>query len=145
MRTTVRGQTGSHALEGSLPSGAMANDLLVTHLGSIDKRLLTYLDDDEDMSLATIDRLRSMTSDLLAGTLTAPELTAQWADWFDLVSAFVVTYGSVELEDLEEEVGFGPDTEADEPGPPTGLLRGYLLSLELELDGYPEMKRSFDR
>jgi hypothetical protein len=120
----------------------MANDLLVRYLSSIDKRLLEYLDDDEDLSVETTGRLLTYTTDLLAGTLTASGLAAAWGDWFDLVGAFVTTYGSVELEDLEEESGFGPATESEEGEPPTGLRRGYLLTLELELDLYPETKRS---
>jgi hypothetical protein len=68
----------------------MANDLLVRYLESIDKRLLDYLDSDED---------------------------------------------------LEEESGFGPQTGADGGGPPSGLVRGYLLALELELDVCPEIER----
>lgn len=120
----------------------MANDLLVRYLESRDKRLLDYLDEDEDLSVATTQRLRSYTSDLLAGTISTAELAASWPDWFDLVSAFAVTYGSVDLEDLEEEAGFGPESGSDEEGPPSGLVRGYLLTLELELDGYPESKTS---
>ena len=119
----------------------MANDLLVSYLESIDKRLLDYLDDNEDLSVATTERLRSYTSELLAGTITAPGLADAWADWFPLVSAFVTGYGSVELEDLSEDLAFGPETEADGAGPPSGLVRGYLLTLELELDLYPERKR----
>lgn len=119
----------------------MANDLLVRYLESIDKRLLDYLDVDEDLSEATTGRLQSCVSDLLAGAMTTDELRVQWPDWFPLVSAFVVTYGSVELEDLEEESGFGTETGADDDGPPSGLVRGYLLALELELDMYPEIKR----
>jgi hypothetical protein len=120
----------------------MANDLLVRYLQSIDERLLEYLDQDEDLSVATTERLLAQTTDLLAGTMTPAGLKASWPDWFDLVSAFVITYGSVQLEDLEEESGFGPETESEDEGPPTGLVRGYLLTLELELDLYPEMKRS---
>jgi hypothetical protein len=119
----------------------MANDLLVRYLESIDKRLLQYLDEDEDLSVATTERLRSYTSDLLAGTITPTEVLAAWGDWFDLTAAFVTTYGSVELEDLEEESGFGREMETENDGPPTGLIRGYLLSLELELDLYPETNR----
>jgi hypothetical protein len=120
----------------------MANDLLVRYLESIDTRLLSYLDQDEDLSVATSERLLALTTDLLAGTITPAGLKESWNDWFDLVSAFVITYGSVELEDLQEETGFGPETESEDNGPPTGLVRGYLLTLELELDLYPEMKRA---
>jgi hypothetical protein len=79
----------------------MANDPLVTYLDSIDKRLLDYLDEDDELAVVTTRRLRSHISELLAGTMTTAELTAAWPDWFDLVSAFVVIYGSLELEDLE--------------------------------------------
>ena len=120
----------------------MANDPLVTYLESIDKRLLDYLDDDGDLSVVTIQRLRSHISELLAGTLTTTALTEAWPDWFDLVSAFVVTYGSLDLEDLEVESGFGRETEWDGEAPHTGLIRGYLLTLELELDVFPETRGS---
>lgn len=118
----------------------MANDLLVRYLESIDKRLLDYLDEDEDLSVATTERMRSYTSDLLAGAITARRLAETWEDWFDLVAAFVTTYATADLEDLAEESGFGPDMEPETPGPPSGLVRGYLLMLELELDLYPERK-----
>ena len=88
-----------------------------------------------------MQRILAYTTDLLAGTLTAPGLSTAWKDWFDLAGAFVTTYGSVDLEDLKEESGFGPETEWVEGEPPTGLLRGYLLTLELELDLYPDTKR----
>jgi hypothetical protein len=45
------------------------------------------------------------------------------------------------LEDREEESAFGPQTGADGDGPPSGLVREYLLALELELDMYPEIER----
>jgi hypothetical protein len=119
----------------------MANEPLVTYLDSIDKRLLDYLDEDDELSVVSTRRLRSHISELLAGTMTTSTLSAAWPDWFDLVSAFVVTYGSLELEDLEVESGFGRDTEWDGEGPPSGLIRGYLLTLELELDVFSERKR----
>jgi hypothetical protein len=120
----------------------MANDPLVTYLESIDKRLLDYLDDDDELSIATVQRLRPHISELLGGTMTTSALTAAWPEWFDLVSAFVITYGSLELEDLEVESGFGRESEWDSEAPPSGLMRGYLLTLELELDVFPETKRA---
>jgi hypothetical protein len=116
----------------------VANDLLARYLESIDKGLLDYLDENEDLSVATTRRLRSYTSELLAGTITTTGLLAAWPPFFDLVSAFVMTYGSVDLEDLEEEAGFGPATEWENGEPPSGITRGYLLVLELELDLYGE-------
>jgi hypothetical protein len=114
----------------------------MTYLDSIDVRLLDHVDEDADLSLATTERLLSYTSDLLAGAMTAAELAAVWPEWFDLVSAFIVIYGSLDLEDLEVESGFGRDTKSDDGGPPSGLVRGYLLILELELDLYLRSKQA---
>lgn len=118
----------------------MANDLLTTYLGSIDSHLLDYLDTNEDLSVATAERLRSCTSELLAGTVSVAELKGRWNDWFELVGAFVVTYGSADLEDLDEKTDFRSQVEVQNEGPPSGMERGYLLVLELELDLYSATK-----
>jgi hypothetical protein len=114
----------------------------MTYLGSIDVRLRDYVDEDADLSPATLERLLASTSDLLAGTITATELAATWPEWFDLASVFIVTYGSLELEDLEVESGFGRQTESYEGEPPSGLVRAYLLVLELELDMCPKRRQA---
>lgn len=114
----------------------------MAYLDSIDVRLRDYLDDDADLSVATVERLLSYTSDLLAGAMTPGDLARTWSDWFDLVVVFVVAYGSPELEDLEVASGFGRQTEWEHGAPPSGLVRGFLLVLELELDRYPKRNRT---
>jgi hypothetical protein len=117
------------------------NDFLVTYLDTIDERLLDYLDEDDDeLPLALVARLRGITSALLDGGLTPAQVTGEWVDYFALSGAFVAAYGS---EDLEARELAAPFLRQDE-GAETSLTeadRHYLLALELELDGYPEMRR----
>jgi hypothetical protein len=112
----------------------------MTYIDTIDVRLREYVDEDADLSAAAIERLLSYTSDLLAGAITTAGLAEVWPEWFDLASFFVVSYGSLELEGLEVESGFGRQTEWDDGGPPSGLTRAYLLVLEIELDMCPKRK-----
>ena len=120
----------------------VGTEYLMAYLDTFDVRLRVYLDGDVDLSSATIERLLSHTSDLLAGTITATDLAGSWPEWFDLVSLFIVSHGSPELEGLEVESGFGRKTEWDEGEPPSGLIRAYLLVLELELDMCPKRKQA---
>lgn len=46
------------------------SDFLVTYLDSIDERLLEYLDEDEELKLDAVKRLRFCTSALLEGSIT---------------------------------------------------------------------------
>jgi hypothetical protein len=57
---------------------------LVVYLDSIDERLLEYLDDDEELSLGTVQRLRFYTSALREGLITPATLHEDWPEWFDL-------------------------------------------------------------
>jgi len=52
------------------------SDFCVTYLDSIDKRLLEYLDEDDELKLDAIQRLRFYTSALLEGSIT-PEHTEE--------------------------------------------------------------------
>jgi hypothetical protein len=113
-------------------------EYLMAYIDTFDARLRDYVDEDDDLSAAAIEKLLSHTSDLLAGTITAPGLAELWPEWFDLVSLFVVSHGSPELEGLEVESRFGCKTEWEDGEPPSGLTRAYLLVLELELDMCPK-------
>jgi hypothetical protein len=113
------------------------NDVLVTYLGTIDKQLLFYLDEDDEMMFDTVERLRSYTSALLDGWLTPAHLVEEWPDWYALATAFVFAYGTEELGELQDaatllrehhEVGL---TESD---------RAYLVALGTRLDMYPEIR-----
>jgi len=73
------------------------NDFLVTYLDSIDKRLLDYLDDDDELKLDAVQRLCFYATALLNASLTADDLIEDWPDWFHLAPAFVAPYGAHEL------------------------------------------------
>jgi hypothetical protein len=65
-----------------------------------------------------------------------------WADWYSLVPAFVVAYGTGDLEDLEQDADF---LLHGEEGEDVALSRGdrvYLQALELQLGMYPEIRRN---
>ncbi|MGO8860821.1 MAG: hypothetical protein ACLP1E_06300 [Acidimicrobiales bacterium] len=58
------------------------------------------------------------------------------ADWYQLAPAFVATYGSEELQELEGAAGFlGAIEEHDDGSSPKPLK-----ALEAWLDMYPEMR-----
>ena len=97
------------------------NDVLVTHLGTIDERLLFYLDEDDEMMFDTVERLRSYTTALLDASITPAVLVTKWSDWFDLVPAFVLAYGTEELQRTQEAAVFLRAARRDGTSPrPTG-------------------------
>jgi hypothetical protein len=54
----VNGQTSASSLLGPDPSGSTASRSLVVYLDSIDERLLRYLDENEDLTVDVVTRLR---------------------------------------------------------------------------------------
>ena len=60
------------------------NDFLVTYLDSIDERLLEYLDEDDELKLDAVHRLRFYTSTLLDGSITPMHVVEDWPDWYQL-------------------------------------------------------------
>ena len=100
------------------------SDFLVVYLDSIDERLLEYLDEDEELELDAVQRLRFYTSALLEGSITPDHVMEDWPDWYQLAPAFVATYGIAMLQELEGAAVF-PEaieeqddvslTEADRP------------------------------
>src|ERR1039458_1436873 len=68
------------------------SDFLFTYLDSIDERLLEYLDEDEELELDAVQRLRFYTSALLEGSITPDHVMEDWPDWYQLAPAFVATY-----------------------------------------------------
>jgi hypothetical protein len=115
------------------------NDLLVTYLDTIDERLLGYLDEDDEMPLTLVRRLRAITTALLDGGLTPAQVEREWHDYFPLSGAFVAAYGSEDLGVLERTAPFLRRDEAGESAL-TENDRHYLRALESELDNYPEMR-----
>jgi hypothetical protein len=73
------------------------SDFLVVYLDSIDERLLEYLDEDEELKLDAIQRIRFSTSALLEGSISPDHIMEDWSDWYQLAPAFVATYGTDEL------------------------------------------------
>ena len=116
------------------------NDLLVVYLDSIDERLLEYLDEDEELKLDAIQRIRFYTSALLEGSITPDHVVEDWPDWYQLASAFVATYGTEELQELEGAAGLLVAIEEQDDVSLTKADRAYLKALEAWLDMYPEMR-----
>ena len=113
------------------------NSLLVTNLAAADERLLFYLDEDDEMMFDTVERLHSYALALLDATITPAYLATKWSGWFDLVPAFVVAYGTEELQRAQRGADFlrqrdvAALTEGD---------RAFLQALALRLDVYPEIR-----
>jgi hypothetical protein len=115
------------------------NEFLVVYLDSIDERLLEYLDDNEELRLDTVQRLRHYTTALLDGVITPVAVAEDWPDWFDLAPAFVAAYAPDEVEELEEAATF---LEIGTVALLNKADRAYLMALELQLDMYPDMRAS---
>jgi hypothetical protein len=116
------------------------SDFLVVYLDSIDERLLEYLDEDDELKLDAVQHLRFYTSALLDGSITPDHVLEDWSDWYQLVPAFVATYGSEELQELEVAAELLEAIEEDEDVILTEADRDYLKALEEWLGMYPEMR-----
>jgi hypothetical protein len=116
------------------------NDFLFTYLDSIDEQLLEYLDEDDELKLDAVQRLSFYTTALLDGSITPDHVLEDWPDWYQLVPAFVATYGSEELHELEVAAELLEAIEEDEDVILTEADRDYLKTLEEWLGTYPEMR-----
>jgi hypothetical protein len=63
-----------------------------------------------------------------------------WFDWYALVPAFVATYGSDELRELETGAEFLGAIDEGEEVILTKADLAYLKELEAWIDMYPEMR-----
>jgi hypothetical protein len=54
------------------------SEFLVLYLDSIDEGLLEYLDEDDELRLDVVKRLRSYASALLDGSITASAVAEDW-------------------------------------------------------------------
>src|ERR1035438_7199874 len=116
------------------------NDFLVVYLDSIDEQLLEYLDEDEELKLDAVQRLSFYTTALLDGSITPDHVMEDWPDWYQLVPAFVATYGTEELQQLEGASEFLEAIEEDDDVSLTDADLAYLKALEDWLGMYPEMR-----
>ena len=115
------------------------SEFLVIYLDSIDERLLDYLDEEDELRPEVVKRLRYYASALLEGSISPAAVAEDWADWFDLVRAFVAAYAPEEIEELEEAASLMSD-ELEEDTVLTEADRAYLAAVEALLDAYPEMR-----
>ena len=109
-------------------------------MGSIDERLLEYLDKDDELKLDAVKRLSFYTTALLDGSITPDHVMEDWPDWYQLVPAFVATYGTEELQQLEGASEFLEAIEEDDDVSLTDADLAYLKALEAWLGMYPEMR-----
>jgi hypothetical protein len=116
------------------------NDFLVVYLDSIDEQLLEYLDEDDELKLDAVQRLRFYTSALLDGSITPEHVEEDWPDWYQLAPAFVATYGTEQLQELEGASVFLEAIEEQDDVSLTDADRAYLKAVEAWLDMYPEMR-----
>ncbi len=116
------------------------SEFLVVYLDSIDERLLDYLDEDEELRPEAVKRLRYYASAMLEGSITPAAVAEDWEDYFDLAQAFALTYGSQELEEMQDAAMFLQGSEVGDDAPLTDEDRAYLVALEGLLDMYPEMR-----
>ncbi|MGD0945770.1 MAG: hypothetical protein ABR972_16100 [Acidimicrobiales bacterium] len=101
---------------------------------------MEYLDEDEELKLDAVQRMRFYTSALLDGSIMLDHLVEDWPDWFQLVPAFVATYGSEELQEREGTAVFLRAVEEHDDVALTEADLAYLKALEGWLDMYPEMR-----
>ncbi len=71
----------------------------------------------------TVRQLSFYTTAPLEGSVTPDHVMEDWLDWYQLVPAFVATYGSDELRDLEGGAVFLGAIEEDED---VSLTEAYL-------------------
>ena len=116
------------------------SDFLVLYLDSIDEHLLEYLDEDDELKLDAVQRIRFYTTALLDGSITPDHVMEDWPDWYQLVPAFVATYGSEELQELEVAAELLEAIEEDEDVTLNEADRDYLKALEEWLGMYSEMR-----
>ncbi len=101
---------------------------------------MEYLDEDDELKLDAVKRLRFYTSALLEGSITPDHVWEDWPDWYQLVPAFVATYGSDELQELEVAAELLEAIEEDEDVTLNEADRDYLKALEEWLGMYPEIR-----
>ena len=91
---------------------------------------MEYLDDDDELKLDAVKRLRFYTSALLEGSITPDHVMEDWPDWYQLVPAFVVPYGSEELQELEGASVLLEAIEEQDDVSLTETDQAYLRALE---------------
>jgi hypothetical protein len=97
---------------------------------------------DEELKLDAVKRLSFYTTALLDGSITPDHVMEDWPDWYQLVPAFVATYGSDELQELEGAAVLLEAIEEDEDVTLNEADRDYLKALEEWLGMYSEIRNT---
>jgi hypothetical protein len=79
------------------------SDDLAAYLDSIDAHLVQYLDGDRDISNAAVRHLGLYMVALIDGVVVPEHVHEDWPDFFPLVVAFVLAYGSPRLGHLARQ------------------------------------------
>ncbi len=116
---------------------AAMNDALTTYLSSIDPRLLEYVDDGGELPVDLVIRLHRFAGSIVEGSATTELVADEWPDFYDLASAFVVTYGSSELRDLYDQANLEAAVAGGRLVPVEDADRVLLVQLTDELEAYP--------
>jgi hypothetical protein len=93
------------------------SDDLAAYLDSIDAHLVQYLDADRDISNAAVRHVGLYMVALIDGVVVPEHVHEDWPDFFPLVVAFVLAYGSPRLGHLARQSaifeGHGDDPLSD--------------------------------
>jgi hypothetical protein len=115
------------------------NEFLVAYLLTVDERLLDYLDQNGEIGIDTVQRLRHCTTDLLGGSMSPADVVKEWPDWYLLAPAFVAAYLPEDVEVMEEKATFLGAVERGWDVALTEADRTFLTALQLHLVMYPQI------
>jgi hypothetical protein len=115
------------------------NEYLPVLLGSIDERFLDYLDEDGEMLVDTVRRLRLYTNALLSGSISPAAVAEDWDDFYDLIPSFVTAYAPEWVGHLETMATFLGGVGITDHAPLSEDDVAYLMALEPVLDRYCEL------
>jgi hypothetical protein len=108
----------------------LVSDDLADYLDSIDAHLVGYLDEDRNISKDAVRHVQCYVVALLQGLLVPEHVHEDWPDFFPLVTAFVLAYGTPGLGHLARSSAI---FEGDGDDPLTEQDRAFLVTLLAEL------------
>jgi hypothetical protein len=115
-----------------------ATSLLATYLDSLDQRMLGYVDDNGQLRVETAGHLHRYIVALVEDAASPHWVLENWRDFYDLVTGFVIAYGTPLLEGLYggapflDWLGHGTDVTL------TTADRVFLMMLGDHIDRYAQ-------